>query len=279
MSIDVFSVEPADESKCAYFPGDIVRGYVRLELRKAMPLQRIRVQLLGSVRNKLQLGSEAAPESVRRRMRSDSGYGNSMAPVIPSHISPDAHSNQESGRELAPSHSGRPPGGSSDDEGGGADKCSPNPLAQLEAGKHSWPFIFRVPSTGPRLPSSVDGTYNYIRYKVRATLLRPFGYCDVSRDMPIRFLDSVDVSAGDLRTPMQFYREMTIAHSRLHRLVGIRQSPATHTAGAWASIERMGYRAGESIRVLTEVHHTQPCFISDAVKVQLVQKRTLKAGE
>ena len=46
------------------------------------------------------------------------------------------------------------------------------PHRSLAAGKHSWPFAFRLPAE--RLPSSLEGEYGAVRWFLRVEVDKPF---------------------------------------------------------------------------------------------------------
>ncbi|RKP04896.1 hypothetical protein THASP1DRAFT_26534 [Thamnocephalis sphaerospora] len=294
MSIQDFSITLHDAPPAGFGPGDGLRGTVHLLTTKSMVVDTVRLQLLGVTLNQLQTGvddqcsttffriqndlwhdgySEAASSyscggvgtaseaSVIQaggieRPRCDSGYANSVA-FAATHREPDAGTRCSSESSSLASQTS-------------------TAKSHLGPGRHQWSFQLHFPDAGIRLPSSFEDRYSYIRYELRVSLLRPYGYSNVDRTVPLQYADNVNIASNRLQIPVHFRKELLEPKgSVLGRLVGMHSTTAgPPVADVWASVQRSGYLPGESIRVLVEVRHTQPCYLPDAVQVCLVQECT-----
>lgn len=115
----------------------------------------------------------------------------------------------------------------------------PGETTTLPAGRHEFPFSFRLPLT---LVTSFEGKHGSVRYRVEATLRRPWAPARRARRV-FTVLEPVDINSPGLLAPQAGARE-TLARSwyRNRGLVCLS-----------AKIERKGYTPGEVIPVFAEV--------------------------
>ncbi|XP_032873169.1 arrestin domain-containing protein 3-like isoform X5 [Amblyraja radiata] len=136
---------------------------------------------------------------------------------------------------------------------------SSDEVTVLQEGIHEYPFSLVLPPTPP-LPSSFKGTYGHVSYWMTAKLHRPLKLRIKTKE-PFTVYNQVDINTPRLLEPHTAANEKTICC----------WCCASGPISLKAEVERMGYVAGESIKIFVEIeNHSSRKVVPKAAIVKTI---------
>lgn len=120
---------------------------------------------------------------------------------------------------------------------------SSDEVTVLQEGIHEYPFSLVLPQMPP-LPSSFKGTYGHVSYWMTAKLHRPLKLRIKTKE-PFTVFNQVDINSPRLLEPHTAANEKTICC----------WCCASGPISVKAEVERMGFVAGESIKIFVEIEN------------------------
>ncbi|XP_052099690.1 arrestin domain-containing protein 3-like [Mytilus californianus] len=192
-----------------FMAGEILQGYVTVELKYPMKMQAIRVFAKG----------KAFVHWTEQKMR---GPGQSRYKDIKHHHATEEYFDFHTA--VLKNH----------------EKCGTKFV--LPAGKYSYPFRFQLPSS---LPSSYEGEYGYVRYYVKAAIMKPWRIDHVAKTA---FTVS---SVLDLNSLPQASKSIQKSATKQLCCLCCSSGPIT----TFLSIDRHGFVPGEPITVNAEIEN------------------------
>ncbi|XP_032873168.1 arrestin domain-containing protein 3-like isoform X4 [Amblyraja radiata] len=139
------------------------------------------------------------------------------------------------------------------------DPDSSDEVTVLQEGIHEYPFSLVLPPTPP-LPSSFKGTYGHVSYWMTAKLHRPLKLRIKTKE-PFTVYNQVDINTPRLLEPHTAANEKTICC----------WCCASGPISLKAEVERMGYVAGESIKIFVEIeNHSSRKVVPKAAIVKTI---------
>ncbi|XP_076102113.1 arrestin domain-containing protein 3-like [Mytilus galloprovincialis] len=192
-----------------FMAGEILQGYVTVDLKYPMKMQAIRVFAKG----------KAFVHWTEQKMR---GPGQSRYKDIKHHHATEEYFDFHT--TVLKNH----------------DKCGKKFV--LPAGKYSYPFRFQLPSS---LPSSYEGEYGYVRYYIKAAIIKPWRMDHVTKTA---FTVS---SVLDLNSLPQASKSIQKSATKQLCCLCCSSGPIT----TFLSIDRHGFVPGESITINAEIEN------------------------
>jgi len=229
----VFTINLLGDNE-TYFAGSVIEGNVILELSKPKTMKRLEIVLSGNA-------------YVHWTEKTTTGSGNNQTTQT-IHYSATDKFFEDMTVHLWGNESGS---------------------EEMVAGEHNFPFHFQLPTNG-RLPTSYEsdfGTTGYIRYSLKATIVRSGLKCNYNTKKIINVNEIVDVNKPWLTSPLSKSNEKTLC------CLWCASGPLILSV----TIDRGAYCPNESISISTEVENHSNRRIN-CVRATLKQVVNMFAG-
>lgn len=213
--IQTFIIE-LENHRGVYFPGQIVRGEIVLELNEAVKIREIRITFQGEAYVDWPSSSSPYEET------SGPKKGGFRLPTDEHFSASEVYFN----RTIPLFGKGRGEGDSN----------------TLPIGRHSFPFDFGLPDV---LPSSFEGPWGYIRYFINATIDRPWSF-NKNYKRPFSVISPVD-----LNTQKNVMHSTSNRGSKRMFCLCCKSGPISGTI----HLDRIGFVPGERIDINAEIQN------------------------